>query len=580
MRIHSSSTFTPWLNVFCDISDPTLRLDFAPSLNWLSRRSVLSAIHTGQLTIEPMAFTALLLESTSSSLQSMIPGSHNNISCALCGASIVPSSENHTRHIARQNSGSQWSSALFKNPLSVSSAPSPPLTPPHSNTQAPDTSPAQPQHVYVFRLPHTQNNSITTQGQQRLTNYPLCPSGWCLARLRTTCSLWAFIRTGILDKVWEEEVPDFVSQASTPTKSESGNKGAAPPVPPRRRSKMSNLWGMASGALSSRTSSPKGKSDPGLEPNSRPGSIDERKETLPAVPLTPTPHRILAPPPAKRPVVTTSAPPPLPRRSVERQNASREGSPAVKARDLPEPPAKRASRSGSDATQGSTPTITKANLHVEGAQPVSAQNGIEASNSTSSLAPSTTPSSREEYTTPVEELSSLALSNQAPATEETKVSSPTATPATVVQPLPKRNSLPTPLSPRAIPLPDSRPGSPLNGVRSRPTSMQVQIAGHLVEEVKSRSGSPVSLPVGPPPPLPRRAAARRPVPVPPSGGLQVHASGSPERVMSRPQTPADGHIEKVEVRRNSGDKLEGKPEAMSTAYRLRQSRHRSNLRLK
>ncbi|KDQ58553.1 hypothetical protein JAAARDRAFT_671689 [Jaapia argillacea MUCL 33604] len=37
--------------------------------------------------------------------------------------------------------------------------------------------------------------------------YPLCKSPWCLSRLRTTCSLWSFVRTGIVEKIWEEELP-------------------------------------------------------------------------------------------------------------------------------------------------------------------------------------------------------------------------------------------------------------------------------------------------------------------------------------------------------------------------------------
>ena len=47
--------------------DPTVRLDLAPSLNWLSRRSVLAAIHSGQLTIEPIPAASLFPDLSSNS---------------------------------------------------------------------------------------------------------------------------------------------------------------------------------------------------------------------------------------------------------------------------------------------------------------------------------------------------------------------------------------------------------------------------------------------------------------------------------------------------------------------------------
>ena len=48
-------------------SEPTLRLDLAPSLNWLTRRSVLAAIHSNTLLIEQIHVATLFLEGSSSS---------------------------------------------------------------------------------------------------------------------------------------------------------------------------------------------------------------------------------------------------------------------------------------------------------------------------------------------------------------------------------------------------------------------------------------------------------------------------------------------------------------------------------
>lgn len=35
--------------------------------------------------------------------------------------------------------------------------------------------------------------------------YPLCASGWCLARLRAVCEWWRFVRTGMIDVIWRGE---------------------------------------------------------------------------------------------------------------------------------------------------------------------------------------------------------------------------------------------------------------------------------------------------------------------------------------------------------------------------------------
>ncbi|KAJ6614581.1 hypothetical protein B0H10DRAFT_141086 [Mycena sp. CBHHK59/15] len=288
-------------------SEPTIRLDLAPSLNWLSRRSVLAAIHTGQLTIEPMSSSALLSESTSNSgsTNTNIPGlnsSSTNISCALCGTPIFsspdnPMSHHHPRpptHPALNNGPNNFTS-VFKKTLGsytagVNGSPRPhpnplraPLTSPLSPTAAAPV--PYPPQIHVFRIatplpppqpmnpptrssspspflpsvgssraagaspPQPSNtnaltnlsfNALTQSASAASTIYPLCSSGWCLARLRTTCTLWAFVRTGIVERVWEEEVPNLPT--TPPQPDAAAGAGGPPPVPPRRR----GLWGMAS----------------------------------------------------------------------------------------------------------------------------------------------------------------------------------------------------------------------------------------------------------------------------------------------------------------------------------------------
>ncbi|SJK98574.1 uncharacterized protein ARMOST_01842 [Armillaria ostoyae] len=248
-------------------SEPTVRLDLAPSLNWLSRRSVLAAIHNGQLTIEPISSNYLLQDAFSNA--PTIPGlTGNNIVCALCGEPVFPNSE-----LRPSGSGGSWSSSLFKKPLSY------PLNGSNgSNSVPPSPINTKPTQVHIFRvssstspssalpslsIPTTSFASTSSQSQtnnsgahfttnhhssgnsQSTAAYPLCAGGWCLTRLRQTCTLWAFVRTGIVERIWEEEVPSL-----PPPPIPAVSNGDKPPVPPRRR----GLWGMAS-ALGERAAS-------------------------------------------------------------------------------------------------------------------------------------------------------------------------------------------------------------------------------------------------------------------------------------------------------------------------------------
>lgn len=128
--------------------DPTLRLEQAADLGWVSRRSVSSAIISGDLLIEPMSAASL--------------GPLETITCALCGRGIF--SQNNPRGI-----------------LKLFSSPGAPVT-------------ANSTNIYVFR--------VATGAEKDAKAYPLCRNGWCLERLRAACALWHFIRTGIVHPVW------------------------------------------------------------------------------------------------------------------------------------------------------------------------------------------------------------------------------------------------------------------------------------------------------------------------------------------------------------------------------------------
>ncbi|KAK8847414.1 hypothetical protein IAR55_005272 [Kwoniella newhampshirensis] len=194
--------------------DPTLRLDAAPDLSWLSRRSVSQAIIAGDLIIEPVSATTLLA-STSASMM--------DIGCSLCGKAIfantVPQSPagGHfgppPMHPHRTSGSgvattstttSRFSLKPFFNSSSVTGSPSHNIPP--SPTQSPLSSPAlgaggSLTSVYIFRIARSAT-TVSSQGEKDAKLYPLCRSGWCLERLRATCELWHFIRTGVVHVVW------------------------------------------------------------------------------------------------------------------------------------------------------------------------------------------------------------------------------------------------------------------------------------------------------------------------------------------------------------------------------------------
>ncbi|WVQ98067.1 hypothetical protein IAU59_005189 [Kwoniella sp. CBS 9459] len=193
--------------------EPTLRLEAAPDLSWLSRRSVGSAIISGDLIIEPVSATTLLA-STSSAM--------HDIGCSLCGkpifSQVVPQSPAGSHfgppplHPQRgsNTSSSRFSLKPFFNSSTATviagSPNAPAIVNAPSPAQSPITSPAigtsgQMSSVYVFRIAKPQLQAgQSDKGDSKL--YPLCRSGWCLERMRATCELWHFVRTSVIHVVW------------------------------------------------------------------------------------------------------------------------------------------------------------------------------------------------------------------------------------------------------------------------------------------------------------------------------------------------------------------------------------------
>ncbi|KAG8743603.1 hypothetical protein FRC10_011666 [Ceratobasidium sp. 414] len=511
--------------------DQTLRLDLAPALNWLTRRAVHTAVLQGQLEIEPVYG---LLESE----------------CALCGlnphgsttpsgsAATSPTTASHTLPPRSQSTGATsmaaWASTTSKY---LKGSLSSPTTSPHAHQtpaappqiQRAMTDPNAPP-VYIFRIAGAQ----TTAGAAPMT---LCSGGWCLARLRSTCELCAFIRRGVVEKVWSEA--PMVSAVPPPVSANHYIQGLgsmvsalgrdkdkdvthpkekdseAPPVPPRRRqlsSLGSSIWEKGLGAFGgSRTGSRSGTPAP-----------EETKEVSPRLP-----HRV--PPPLSVPNDTKPAtpPPPPPR--------ARPVPPAPPAPALAEPESKPDPVKHHEEVHHATVFDAAADEH--GHHAVSPMTDKRHSIPPPIRAPNPAQSPKLEPVPlpPVEEPTPAAEPTPKEPAETETPAPPAPAPETPRRPPRTRllalDSDKTPMSPRVVALPDSRPGTP--APEERPSTPTPSVAARAISPTPGSSPSALrrngsmrrdadpgraSSPVpgdGAPPKIPRRAP-RRAVPIPPS----------------------------------------------------------------
>ncbi|KAF8635386.1 hypothetical protein AX15_000389 [Amanita polypyramis BW_CC] len=490
----------PFLHrLLAEDSEPTVRLDLAPALNWLSRRSVLAAIHNGQLVVEPISIGSLLSECNGGTISGMNSGG-NDVPCALCGTPVCSKSDITSNHniypltLTRSNGGTNsWSTTLFKrshsNPYSGTNPPTPQRLNFSDYTQ-----------VFVFRVAsHSTSMPVpslpipasstpppilvhSSSNSQSSTIYPLCQGSWCLARLRATCSLWSFVRTGIVEKIWEEEVPILAPPSKITVQAEVSK----PPVPPRKR----GLWGVAS-ALGERAANwseaakkmaPSAQIEQQQQQQQRSSQDMDRKSLIEKQ----EPAKVIPKPPPLHPVEAASVPP-------------------LRASNHPLGPSSPVQLSTERAMAASVPVIPKRSEGRNKAANTSSQTG-EVNTSTSTDQPQR----------PME---SSKDSQTANPTQPVRTYTPPPIPPS---PSTKHTSSPPPIPPRAsghkrhsstlperIPLPDSRPGTPLNGGPPSRTTSPAPVAGGI----------------GVPPPIPRRAAAR---------GTKLISSGE---AGSRPGTP-------------------------------------------
>jgi hypothetical protein len=194
-------------------SDPSLRLDLAPGLGFLSRRQVSTAIVDGTLLIEPTYSGSILPSAT----------------CCLCGVGlerwwgseiilappkpIVPINVNSTMRKVLDRSS--WGSSYFgggKNqptspPSPTSSAP--PTPPSIKETTALPDLPVDDTIPPIFALPNAplyQQVHIFRINDTTTTSYAICPN-YCLPRLRAVCEFWTCIRRMEKGLLLEEPSP-------------------------------------------------------------------------------------------------------------------------------------------------------------------------------------------------------------------------------------------------------------------------------------------------------------------------------------------------------------------------------------
>lgn len=183
-------------------SDPALRLDLAPGLGFLSRRTVSTAILDGTLLIEPTTPSSLLPSTT----------------CCLCGvdlekwwgSEIIIAEEkkvgvNSTmRKVLGVGKGTgSWGLSSFtgvgKRDVSPGAAPvSPGTTAPRvSLGEAPtlplSNSTSTTPKSFSFPTPPHEHIHLFRPNDASSTTYAVCPN-YCLPRLRAVCEFWNYVR--------------------------------------------------------------------------------------------------------------------------------------------------------------------------------------------------------------------------------------------------------------------------------------------------------------------------------------------------------------------------------------------------
>ncbi|GHJ87176.1 hypothetical protein NliqN6_3578 [Naganishia liquefaciens] len=181
--------------------DPALRLDAAPDLSWLTRRSVGQAILAGDLIIEPVSVNTLRAGKEYAGVHPA------DIACSMCGKHVLKplAATQHesptppklaTAGTTRNGSTSRFSfKPFFSSPSATPPSPSASASPAAAGATL--TPRPAPTSLFIFRITSPDATQDTTSRM-----YPLCANGWCLARLRAVCEWWRFVRVCMVDVIW------------------------------------------------------------------------------------------------------------------------------------------------------------------------------------------------------------------------------------------------------------------------------------------------------------------------------------------------------------------------------------------
>ncbi|CAH7687994.1 hypothetical protein PPACK8108_LOCUS22870, partial [Phakopsora pachyrhizi] len=210
-------------------SDPTLRLDLAPALNFISRRAIAAAILEGHLVIEPI-WNGHESEYEKCSmcgccLEKWIPPRLNPLASTermpdTSGASPPEANQSTVRKILR---GGGWSFGTLnrtKSNSTVTRAANPIKSVANSSGRTtpsqdePTTSP-----IHTFRA-----------GETAATRYPICPT-YCLNRLRSVCSFWTFVRS-LQSGILLDESSRFMHSIAPHSASSRSIESVSSPCPP------------------------------------------------------------------------------------------------------------------------------------------------------------------------------------------------------------------------------------------------------------------------------------------------------------------------------------------------------------
>lgn len=196
----SLKDFRFFKRVLNDDIEPTLRLDQSPTLSWLARRSVMSAILDGTVVVEPISGVnesfkfigneLLNHEASVNGSGHMYPTGHTPVAtrspCKLCGESRSDSLLHARMHnlrvgrTGRSNGGIGSESPSFFSSLSSRETLSPISSDKDAEGQA----------------------SSTEDGSVVSTGYPLCY--YCVNRVRTVCDFVTFMRA-VRDGLWKAD---------------------------------------------------------------------------------------------------------------------------------------------------------------------------------------------------------------------------------------------------------------------------------------------------------------------------------------------------------------------------------------